>query len=78
MVGKVWNDVSHNWVGFFVWQNLGIVGSQIEIERIFFLVGIFINLRRCHVQLYNFKKLNFMNKNWANDLKMVINPFFIW
>jgi ABC-type dipeptide/oligopeptide/nickel transport system permease component len=33
-------------VGFFAQQILGIVGSQIEIERIFSLAGIFTNLKR--------------------------------
>jgi hypothetical protein len=41
-------------IGSFIWQILGIVGSQIEIKRIFFIVGILINLKRCHLQLYNF------------------------
>jgi hypothetical protein len=36
-------------VGFLACQILGIVGSQIEIERIFSLVRIFINLRKCHL-----------------------------
>jgi hypothetical protein len=34
---------------FLVWQILGIVGSQIEIEKIFLSAGILINLRRCHL-----------------------------
>ncbi len=33
-------------VGFLARQILGIVGSQIEIERIFSLVGILTNLKR--------------------------------
>jgi hypothetical protein len=36
-------------VGFLVWQILGILGSQIEIERILFSARILINLRRCHL-----------------------------
>ncbi len=36
-------------VGFLVWQILGIVCSQIEIERIFLSAGILINLRRCQL-----------------------------
>jgi len=63
-------------VGFLVWQNLGIVGSQIEIKRIFFSVGILINLRRCHVQLYKFKKLIFVKKNWANGFKIGYKSLF--
>ncbi len=50
-------------VGFCAREILGIVGSQIEIERIFLLVGILINLKRCHLQLENLNKLIFVNKN---------------
>jgi hypothetical protein len=38
-------------VGFLVRQILKIVGSQIEIERIFSLATILTNLKRCHLQL---------------------------
>jgi hypothetical protein len=39
------------------------------MKRIFFLVGILINLRRCHLQSENLEKLNiFVSKNWLNDL----------
>ncbi len=41
-------------VGSLAHQILGIVASQIETQRIFSLVGIFTNLRRCHLQLENF------------------------
>jgi hypothetical protein len=37
-------------VGSFVCQILGTFGSQIEAERIFSLVEILTNLRRCRVQ----------------------------
>jgi hypothetical protein len=50
-------------IKFHICQILGIVGSQIETERIFSLVGILINLRRCCLQSKNLEKLNFMNKN---------------
>jgi hypothetical protein len=46
---------------------LGIVGSQIEIEKIFSLAGILMNLRRCRLQIENLEKLIFVNKNWLND-----------
>jgi hypothetical protein len=36
-------------VGFLVHQILGIVGSQIEIERIFSLASILINLKKCRL-----------------------------
>jgi len=50
---------------------LGIVGSQIEIETIFYLVGILTNLRRCCLQIENLEKLIFINKNWLNDFRIV-------
>jgi len=34
-------------IGFYAKQILGIFGSQIEIERIFSLVGILISLKKC-------------------------------
>jgi hypothetical protein len=34
-------------VGFIVHKILNIVGSQIEFEKIFSLVGILPNIRRC-------------------------------
>jgi hypothetical protein len=54
-------------VGFCARQILGIVGSQIETERIFSLAGILTSLRRCHLQLEILDELNFVSKNWAND-----------
>jgi hypothetical protein len=47
--------------GFCARQILEIVGSQIEIERIFSLVEILINLKRCHLQLENLNKLIFVS-----------------
>ncbi len=47
-------------------QNLGVVESQIETKRFFFLAGIFIILKRCHLQTENLKKLIFANKNQPN------------
>jgi hypothetical protein len=49
-------------VGFLNYQILNIVGFQIEKERILFLVDILSNLKRCHLQIANLKKLIFMNK----------------
>jgi hypothetical protein len=56
-------------VGFLAQQILGIVGSQIETKRIFSLVGILTNLRRCHLQLENYEKLIFVSKKWPNDTR---------
>jgi hypothetical protein len=37
-------------IDFLAYQILSISGSQIETKRIFSLVGIYINLRRCIVR----------------------------
>jgi hypothetical protein len=49
---------------------LGIVGSQIETKRIFSLVGILINLRRCHYNQMFLDKLIFINKKSPDDLRI--------
>ncbi len=48
-------------------QILNIVESQIETKRLLSLVDILKNLKRCHLQTDNLKKLIFVNKNWPND-----------
>jgi hypothetical protein len=58
-------------IGFCARQILGMVGFQIEIEKIFSLVGTLISLRRCHLQSENLNKLIFVNKNWPNDPRIV-------
>jgi len=55
---------------FFSRQILGMISSQIEIERIFFLIHIFTNLKKCHLQLENLENLNSMTKNWPNDVRV--------
>jgi hypothetical protein len=55
-------------VGFLAYQILGIIRSQIEIERNFSSPSRLPNLRRCHLQLNNLERLIFVNKNWPNDL----------
>jgi hypothetical protein len=57
-------------VDFYARQILGIVESQIEMERILFLVRILISFRRCHLQLKNLENLIFVNKSWPNDLRI--------
>ncbi len=47
---------------------MGVVGFQIEIERIFSFARIFA--RRCCLQTENLEKLIFFNENWPNDLKI--------
>jgi hypothetical protein len=50
-------------IGFLAWQILGVVGSQIEIERIFSLARILTNHKRCRLQIENLEKLIFVHKN---------------
>ncbi len=57
-------------VGFLACQIFGVVGFQIETKRFFSLVGIFTNLRGCHLQTENLEKLIFVNKNWRNDARI--------
>jgi hypothetical protein len=44
-------------VGFLVHQILSIVVSQIKMERIFSLVRIINNCKKCCLQIKNLKKL---------------------
>jgi hypothetical protein len=46
-----WESHENNFptIGLCVSQILGIVGSQIEMKRIFFKIGIFASLKRCHI-----------------------------
>ncbi len=53
-------------IGFLARQILSIVGSQIKTKRIFSLVGILTNLRRCHLQSENLEILIFVSKNWQS------------
>jgi hypothetical protein len=46
-------------VSFLACQILGIVRSQIKIERIICLVSIFTNLRKCCLQSNNLERLIF-------------------
>ncbi len=61
-------------VDFLAHQILGIIGSQIEIEKVLSLVGIITNLRRCCLKSKKLKKLIFVSKNWLNDPKIDCKP----
>jgi hypothetical protein len=50
-------------IGFCATQILKIVGSQVELERIYLLVGILISLKKCHLQSKKLNKLIFESKN---------------
>jgi hypothetical protein len=49
---------------------LRIVGSQIEIKKVFSSTRISTNIKICCLQLENFNKLTFVNKNWPSDLRI--------
>ncbi len=61
-------------IGFLASQILNIVGSQIKIERIFSLMRILTNQRRCHLQLDNLKLFIFVSKKLPNDLRVGCKP----
>jgi hypothetical protein len=48
---------------------MGIVGSQIETERIFNMAKVITSLRRCWLGIENLDKLVIIMKNWPNDPK---------
>ncbi len=48
-------------------QVMGIVHSQIEIERIFILVRVITSLKPCWLGFENLDKLVLIMKNWPND-----------
>jgi hypothetical protein len=47
-----------------------VIRSQIETKRFFSLIGIFINIMRCRLQIKILEKLIFVNKNWPNDTRI--------
>jgi tRNA splicing ligase len=51
---------------------LGIPSSHIEIERIYFIASILINLRNCHLDLKNLDLLVLLIKNWLDDPLLVL------
>ncbi len=68
MEREIWEYVyEQGFYEFLVYKILGIVESQVEMKRIFFLARLFTNLRKCHLQLDNLENLIFVNKNWLND-----------
>ena len=49
------------------WQILGIVGSQIKIERVFSIAGILTALRCCRLGSKNLDQLVLLVKNVPDD-----------
>nr|XP_024402695.1 uncharacterized protein LOC112295398 isoform X2 [Physcomitrium patens] len=54
-------------VGFLARHILGIVGSQVETERIFSVVGLISAIRRRHLCTDNLDKLVLIRENWEED-----------
>lgn len=55
---------------------LGISTSQIEIEKIFPIVGMFITICRCWLKKTDLDKLIFVNKNWPHYSCVKCPKFF--
>lgn len=54
-------------VGFLARQILGIVGTQVETERIFSVVGLITAVRRRHIGPEILDKLVLIRENWPED-----------
>jgi len=52
---------------FLIHQVLGIVGSRIEIERIFNIIGVITNLKWTRLEIENLNRLILIMKNWLSD-----------
>ncbi len=63
-------------VGFLAHQILGIVGSQIEIERILFFSRHTYKPKEASFTIRKFRKIDFVNKNWPSDPKVGCKPPF--
>jgi hypothetical protein len=68
------HEVHYSYVGFVARQILDIVGSQIEVERVFNIVGICTNLRRSWLGIDNLEMLISIYKNWSNDARVGGSP----
>jgi hypothetical protein len=54
-------------VGFLAKQVFGILGFQIEIEKVLSLIGILKTLKCCHLQVQNFDQIITIINNWFDD-----------
>ncbi len=59
-----------SYVKFVACQILGIVGSQIEVERVFNIVGIYMNLCRSRLGTKNLEMIISIYKNWHEDARV--------
>jgi hypothetical protein len=55
------------YVGFVARQILGIVGSHIEVEKVFNVAGICTSLQRSRLAIENIEMLISIYKTWSND-----------
>jgi hypothetical protein len=72
IVEEAWNRIPT--IEFLTHQILTIMGSKIETQRIFVLVNILTNIRRCHLQSNNLEKL--WIKIHQNDSNVSYKVFF--
>jgi len=54
-------------VGFLAKWVFGIVRFQIEIEKMFNLIGVLTTLKSCHLQVQNLNQIITIINNWPND-----------
>jgi hypothetical protein len=67
------HESKFNIVGFLAKQMVGIIGSEIEIEHIFSLVGILTCIRKYQLQSEILDKLISINQIWPNDPRVGCN-----
>ncbi len=54
-------------VGFLAKRVFGIVRSQIEIEKMFSLIGVLTTLKSCRLQVQNLDQIITIINNWPDD-----------
>ncbi len=57
-------------VALIAHQVFGILGSQIELEHIFIIVGVLTLLQRCKSEVENINKFIIILNNWPFDVCM--------
>jgi hypothetical protein len=62
-------------VGFFAKQVFGILGFQIEIEKMFNLIGVLRTLEPSYLQVQNLDKIITIINNWPNDPHQNCTPY---
>ncbi len=61
------HEVQFSYVGFVGWQKNLIVGSQIEVEKVFSVASICTNLWCFWLGIKNLEMLISIYKNWPDD-----------